>query len=77
MQQIIPIANSPAPDDAEYEHKGAEYKVGSHGLLFIWTGAYWKRSTRSLRELLGEIDYLANRRKALEVRRAATLRGDK
>lgn len=54
------------PEDYEYEVDGLYYKVGVHGLLFVWRGQ-WMKSNRDLDEIKKIIE-LTRRREAARLR---------
>lgn len=43
------------PHDVEYTTPSGYYKQGPHGRMFYWTGLSWRKSTKTLDQVIKEL----------------------
>jgi hypothetical protein len=46
---------SDQPAIAEYSLNGLKYKIGLHGIVFVWLDNGWVRSTKTVDDLTGKL----------------------
>jgi len=55
MNTIKMYEKMATPVGAQYELYGWHYKIGTHGLLYLWTGKQWTRKANFLLSMVVDI----------------------